>query len=146
MQLLMGEYEHSLDAKNRVIIPAKFREVLGPRFVVTRGIEKCLYAYSEADFQQIVNKLETLPFTKKDARLFTRFFLSGATTVELDKQGRITLTSPLVSYASLEHDLTIIGTGDRIEIWPTRSFKELMDSTYDSMSDVADTLFSNLGE
>ena len=92
--MFMGEYHHNIDDKNRLIIPAKFREELGDEFIVTRGIENCLFVYPKNNWQKIVEKLGSLPFTKKDARSFNRFFLSGATNAEFDKQGRINITSP----------------------------------------------------
>ena len=95
--MFMGEYHHTIDEKGRIIIPSKFRNELGESFVVTRGIENCLFIYSLPEWQKIVTKLKSLPFTKKDARNFTRFFLSGATTVEFDKQGIINISSPLLN-------------------------------------------------
>ena len=92
--------------------------------------------------ERICNKLNSLPFTKKDARNFMRFFLSGATSVELDKQGRVNVTSPLIDYASLEKDCVVIGTGDRLEIWAKSSWDNYFCSTKDSMSDIAENLFN----
>lgn len=140
--MFIGEYHHSIDDKGRLIIPAKFRDELGEKFIVTRGIENCLFVYSEESWTKIVNKLETLPFTKKDARQFIRFFLSGATQAEFDKQGRINLTSPLISYANIKKECIVIGTGDRLEIWSEESWNEFFLSAKDSMSDIAENLFN----
>ena len=140
--MFIGEYHHTIDEKGRMIIPAKFREELGPNFIVTRGIESCLFVYSYENWTKITNKLSSLPFTQKDARVFNRFFLSGATELELDKQGRINLPTPLVQYASLTKDCVVIGTGDRLEIWSDELWSELFNSTKDSMSDIAENLFS----
>lgn len=140
--MLMGEYHHNIDEKNRLIIPSKFREHLGEKFVITRGIENCLYAYSLESFEKIVKELENIPFTKKDARVFTRFFLSGATTVELDKQGRIGITSVLTSYAKLEKECVIIGTGDRLEIWSKDSWDSFYESTKDDMESICENIFA----
>ena len=140
--MLMGEYDHNIDDKGRLTIPSKFRFDLGDKFVITRGLENCLFAYSEDDFRKIVERLEQIPFTKKDARQFMRFFLSGATLVEFDKQGRINITGPLISYANLEKECIIIGTGDRLEIWSSDNWNNFMDSTKDSMSDIAEGLFN----
>ncbi len=140
--MLMGEYHHNIDDKGRLTIPSKFRFDLGDKFVITRGLENCLFAYSEDDFKKIVERLEQIPFTKKDARQFMRFFLSGATLVEFDKQGRINITAPLISYANLEKECIIIGTGDRLEIWSSDNWNNFMDSTKDSMSDIAEGLFN----
>lgn len=101
------------------------------------------FAYSLEDFQKIVAELQKIPFTKKDARQFMRFFLSGATTVEFDKQGRINISSPLISYAELKKECIIIGTGDRLEIWSSNNWNDFFDSTKDNMSDIAENLFSN---
>ena len=141
--MLMGEYHHNTDDKGRLTIPSKFRDDLGEKFVITRGLENCLFAYSLEDFQKIVAELQKIPFTKKDARQFMRFFLSGATTVEFDKQGRINISSPLISYAELKKECIIIGTGDRLEIWSSNNWNDFFDSTKDNMSDIAENLFSN---
>lgn len=140
--MFMGEHHHSIDDKGRLIIPAKFREELKERFIVTRGIENCLFVYPEENWQKIVTKLESLPFTKKDARNFIRFFLSGATVAEFDKQGRINITSPLVNYAGITKDCVIIGTGDRLEIWSQEAWNEYFNSAKDNMSDIAENLFN----
>ena len=141
--MLMGEYHHNIDDKGRLTIPSKFRDDLGEKFVITRGLENCLFAYSLEDFQKIVAELQKIPFTKKDARQFMRVFLSGATTVEFDKQGRINISSPLISYAGLKKECIIIGTGDRLEIWSSDNWNDFFDSTKDNMSDIAENLFSN---
>ena len=139
--MFIGEYHHTIDEKGRIIIPTKFREELGSKFVVTRGIEPCLFIYSLENWDKIITKLNSLPFTKKDARSFNRFFMSGATFVELDKQGRINIASSLVNYANLSKDCVIIGTGDRIEIWANDAWNEFFNSTKENMSDIAENLF-----
>ena len=111
-------------------------------FIVTRGIENCLFIYSIESWNKICEKLNSLPFTKKDARVFTRFFMSGATEVELDKQGRANISSPLIKYANINKDCVIIGTGDRLEIWAQESWDDFFDSTKDNMSDIAENLFN----
>ena len=135
--MFIGEYHHSVDDKGRLIIPSKFRDELGTKFIITRGIENCLFVYSMESWEKIVNKLETLPFTKKDARAFIRFFLSGASEAEFDKQGRINITSPLISYANITKECVVIGTGDRLEIWSEESWNDFFTSAKDSMSDIA---------
>ena len=142
MFMFIGEYHHSIDDKGRLIIPSKFREELGDNFIITRGIENCLFVYSMENWNKITSKLETLPFTKKDARQFMRFFLSGATTAEFDKQGRTNITTPLISYAKLQKDCVIIGTGDRLEIWSLENWNDFFDSAKDNMSDIAENLFN----
>ena len=140
--MFIGEYHHTIDEKGRIIIPAKFRDELGTSFIVTRGIENCLFIYSLENWAKITDKLNSLPFTKKDARTFNRFFMSGATSVELDKQGRININAPLIDYAKLIKDCVVIGTGDRLEIWSKESWEEFFNSTKDSMSDIAENLFN----
>ena len=140
--MFIGEYHHTIDEKGRIIIPAKFREELGNNFIITRGIENCLFVYSTENWAKVTNKLNSLPFTKKDARTFNRFFMSGATDVELDKQGRVNISKPLIDYASLIKDCVIIGTGDRLEVWSQESWESFFDSTKDSMSDIAENLFN----
>ena len=140
--MFIGEYNHTIDEKGRIIIPAKFREMLGDNFIVTRGIENCLFVYSMDDWTKITDKLNSLPFTRRDARTFNRFFMSGATSVELDKQGRINISAPLIDYAHLVKDCVVIGTGDRIEIWGQEAWDLFFDSTKDNMSDIAENLFN----
>ena len=142
MNMFIGEFHHTIDDKGRIIIPSKFREKLGNQFIITRGIDNCLFVYSYDDWMNITNKLSSLPFTKRDARVFNRFFLSGATDVELDKQGRVNISSPLISYANLTKDCVIIGAGDRLEIWAKESWDNFFNSTKDNMSDIAENLFN----
>ena len=115
--MFMGEYNHSIDPKGRLIVPAKFRESLGDMFVVTQGLDGCLFVYPNEEWQAFEEKLKTLPMANKDARKFVRFFLAGAAQVELDKQGRILLPSNLRSFAGLEKDCALVGVGTRVEIW-----------------------------
>ena len=139
--MLMGEFHHNIDDKLRMIVPSKFRDELGNSVVVTRGLENCLFVYSEAEWSQIVSKLKSLPFTKKDARSFTRIFLSGATVCEFDKQGRIKITSPLATYADLTKECVIIGVNDRLEIWSEEQWNDYFKENKENLSDVADHLF-----
>jgi len=141
MPMFMGEYHHTIDDKGRLIIPSKFRTELGESFVVTRGLENCLFVYSLVEWNKIVDKLKKLPFTKKDARNFTRFFLSGATITELDKQGRANIQTSLIDYASLEKDCVVIGVNDRLEIWSKEKWEEFFNANSDKLSDIAENLF-----
>lgn len=140
--MFMGEYRHNIDEKGRLIIPAKFRNELGEHFIVTRGLEKCLYVYSETEWNRIVSKIKTLPFTKKDVRTFVRSFFSGATECEFDRQGRINITSPLVSYADIEKECVVIGANDRIEIWSKNGWDNFFLENEDKIEDIAENLFS----
>ena len=115
--MFYGEYQHSVDAKGRVIVPAKFREGLGEKFIVTKGLDNCLFAYSPEEWGNLETKLKSLPFTDKDVRAFVRFFFAGATECEVDKQGRILLPQNLREYAGLEKDIYVIGVSTRVEIW-----------------------------
>lgn len=139
--MLMGEYHHNIDDKGRLVIPNKFREELGETFIIARGIEKCIYVYAIAEWEKLVSKLNTLPFTKKDARTFTRSFYSGATVCEFDKSGRINITSPLVSYAGLEKECVIIGVNDRLEIWSEEAFNHFLNENEEKLEDIAENLF-----
>ena len=139
--MLIGEYHHNIDEKGRLIIPAKFREDIGNSFIVTRGLDGCLFVYSMIEWDKIVSKLKTLPFTKKDARTFMRFFLSGATVCEFDKQGRINIVNSLIDYAGIQKECTIIGVNDRLEIWAAEKFDNLIEDNYDELSNIAENLF-----
>lgn len=139
--MLIGEFHHNIDDKGRLTIPSKFREEIGEKFIVTRGLDSCLFVYSLVEWEKIVSKLKTLPFTKKDARTFTRFFLSGATLCEFDKQGRINLANSLISYAGIQKECAIIGVNDRLEVWALDKFNNLMEENTDSLSDIAENLF-----
>lgn len=140
--MFMGEYHHSIDEKGRLIIPSKFRAELGESFVITRGLENCLFVYSLVEWNKIVDKLKSLPFTKKDARNFTRFFLSGATVCELDKQGRVNIQSSLQEFASLTKDCVIIGVNDRLEIWSKERWEGFYSENSENLSDIAENLFT----
>ena len=140
--MFMGEYHHNIDDKGRLIIPAKFRSELGEKFIITRGLEKCLYVYSESEWNTIVAKLKTLPFTKKDVRTFIRSFFSGATECEFDRQGRINITSPLVSYADIITKCVIIGANDRLEIWSEENWIQNSIDNEDVLEDIAENLFN----
>ncbi|MBQ3020993.1 MAG: division/cell wall cluster transcriptional repressor MraZ [Bacilli bacterium] len=139
--MLMGEYHHSIDEKNRLIIPSKFRNELGNSFVLTRGLDKCLFIYSLKEWEKIISKLRTLPFTKKDSRDFTRFFLSGATECTLDKSGRVSITSPLVNYAGLNSTCVVIGANDHIEIWDKTSWENFFIENEENFANIAENLF-----
>ena len=140
--MLMGEFHHNLDDKNRLIIPSKFRNELGKKFIITRGLEKCLFVYNENEWNNIISKLQQIPFTNKDARIFMRMFLSGATECELDNNGRITIANPLMNYASLNKECIIVGVNDRLEIWDKDKFEEFFNSNIENFSDVAEGLFN----
>ncbi len=139
--MLIGEYHHNIDEKGRLIIPSKFRDEIGSEFIVTRGLDGCLFIYSKSQWEKIVSKLQTLPFTKKDARTFNRFFLSSATVCEFDKQGRINIPSNLINYASIQKECTIIGVNDRLEVWASDKFDALIEENTSAIEGVAENLF-----
>ncbi len=123
--MLIGEYEHSLDSKNRIIMPSKFRDDIGEKFIVTKGLDGCLFAYSLQEWQNFEEKLRSLPLSSKDARAFSRFFFAGATDCLLDKQGRFLIPSNLIEFAGLEKDLVIVGMNSRIEIWSKSKWEDV---------------------
>lgn len=122
--MFSGEYRHTLDAKGRIIMPAKFRDALGEKFVVTKGLDKNLLVFSAEEWQKFYEKLSILPLANKNSRAFSRLFLAGATECETDKQGRILITAPLKAYASLIKDVVIIGNGNKVEIWSSENWDE----------------------
>ena len=142
--MFMGEFHHNIDEKGRLVIPNKFRLELGERFIITRGLEKCLYAYSISEWNNIVDKLKKLPFTKKDARTFIRSFFSGAAECEFDRQGRINITSPLVSYADLTKECVVIGANDRLEIWGKANWDNFFTENSEKLEDIAENLFNEM--
>lgn len=138
--MLMGQYDHTIDAKGRVIIPAKFREELGDKFVLTRGLDNCLFVYSLAEWSNIEMKLKSLPLNRKDARAFTRFFLAGATECEIDKQGRVLIPTNLREYAKINKEVVIIGVSSRVEIWSKEVWNDYSNNVDISFEDVAEHL------
>ena len=140
--MFMGEYNHTIDAKGRLIVPAKFREILGDNFIVSKGLDGCLFVYPNDEWTRFEEKLKSLPLTNKNARQFTRFFLAGAAACEVDKQGRILLPQVLREFASLEKDVVLVGVASRIEIWSRERWDESM-NTYDGdMDEVAENMES----
>lgn len=133
--MFMGEFNHNIDAKGRLIIPSRFREELGENSVLTRGMDDCLSIYPQEAWKAFEEKLASLPLTSKDARTFTRFFVSGATPCELDRQGRILVPSTLREYAGLEKDVILAGNLDRIEIWSKSRWEK--SNNYEDMDAIA---------
>ena len=121
--MFYGEYQHSVDTKGRVIVPSRFREGLGDKFIITKGLDNCLFVYSLDEWSNLEAKLKTLPLSSKDARAFIRFFFSGATECEVDKQGRILVPANLREYAGLEKEIYIIGVSTRVEIWDKQKWE-----------------------
>lgn len=138
--MLIGEYEHSLDVKGRLIMPAKLREDIGEKFIVTKGLDGCLFGFSQTEWSNFEEKLKTLPLTNKNARDFVRFFLSGAIECEIDKQGRFLIASNLREYAGLDKEAVIIGIGTRIEIWNKDKWKEYNSEDNISPDEIAENM------
>ena len=138
--MFMGEYHHNVDVKGRIIVPAKFRDNLGETFILTRGLDRCLFGYPLSEWEIIEDKLKQLPLTKKDARAFTRFFFSGATECEIDKQGRTNIATPLFQYAPLEKECVILGVSNRIEIWDKQEWENYFSESEDSFAEIAENM------
>ena len=136
--MFMGEYNHTIDAKGRLIIPARFRELLGEEFILTKGLDGCLSIYPMDAWEAFETKLRALPLTNNTARTFTRFFVAGATNCELDKQGRILVPQTLREFAGLEKEVVLTGNLDRIEIWSKEKWSE--NCNYDDMDNIAESM------
>lgn len=142
--MFMGEYHHNIDDKNRLVIPSNYRSSLGETFVITRGLEKCLYVYTLTEWQKLVDKLATLPFTKKDARVVVRSLFSAAANCNLDKQGRINITSQQLIHAGIDKECVIIGANDRIEIWSKENWNNFNEEYSETLEDIAEHLFNEV--
>lgn len=136
--MFMGEYNHTIDAKGRLIIPFKFRDTLGNEFVVTKGLEGCLFVFERYEFDSFIDKLNEKSDLEANVRKIKRFFISGAQEVDVDKQGRILLPAVLREHASLEKDVVFAGVGGHVEIWDKSRWDEI--SAYDDINDIAEEL------
>ena len=142
--MLLGEYSHNVDEKGRVSVPSKFREDLGTSFIVTKGLDNCLFIYSKNEWSVFEEKLKSLPLTNKNARNFVRFFFSGATECELDKQGRINIPQNLREYANISKEVYIIGVMSRVEIWDKVAWQNYTSPENMDLEDIASQM-SDLG-
>lgn len=138
--MLMGEYKHNIDSKGRLIVPAKFRDDLGERFIVTRGLDGCLFGYPQEEWKILEKKLKQLPLAKKESRTFTRFFYSAATECTLDKQGRMNLPKTLIDHAELEKACYLIGVSERFEIWSEERWRAFSEEAEESFEDMAEEM------
>ena len=134
----MGEYNHTVDTKGRLIIPTKFRDGLGTEFIVTKGLDGCLFVFPQEEWNTFEGKLRTLPLTQKNARSFVRFFVSGATPLELDKQGRVLLPATLREFAGLDKDVVLAGALNRVEIWSKERWTQ--NSDVGDMDEIAEQM------
>lgn len=138
--MFIGEYNHTLDNKSRITIPSKFRETLGEDFVITKGLDSCLFIYPKEEWEIFEDKLKTLPLTNKDARAFVRFFFAGASECTLDKQGRVLIPPNLREHSGIEKDAVIIGVATRIEIWSSENWKEYTEDDNLSYESIAENM------
>ena len=136
--MFMGEYNHTVDAKGRLIVPSKFREQLGDEFVVTKGLDGCLFVYENTEWKILEEKLKALPLPNANARKSTRFFLAGACQCDVDKQGWSLLPAVLREFAKIEKDAVMVGVGNRIEIWSKESWMSA--NVYDDMDEIAESM------
>jgi len=136
MKMLIGEFNHGMDNKNRIIIPSKLREDLGESFIISKGLDGCLYIYPKAEWITFETKLKALPLSSKDARTFSRFFFSGANEMEPDKMGRILIPQSLLEYAGIVDEVVSVGMMNRVEVWSKEKWKAYNDSEMD-MDDIA---------
>jgi MraZ protein len=138
--MFIGEYHFNLDDKNRIFIPTEFRSLLKDKLIINRGIERCLFVYPNDEWNKVVNKLNTLSFTKKVNREFSRMFMSGAYYKEMDSQGRVTIDKLLVEYAGLNKECVIIGVGERIEIWDKKAWLEYYQERQATLDEISERI------
>lgn len=138
--MLLGEYEHSIDPKGRLAMPAKLREGLGAKFIITKGLDGCLFVYDMEQWTLLEQKLSTLPMSRKTARDFTRFLFGGACEGECDKQGRVLLPANLRSYAKLDKEVVIVGVGNHAEIWDAVTWNEYNEASAEGVNELAEQL------
>ncbi len=138
--MLLGEFKHNLDSKNRLTIPAKLRMELGEKPILTRGLDDCLFVYPHRDWELLMEKLNKLPLSQKKARDFKRLMLSGASEMEIDDMGRVLISDPLKKYAQFGKSVVIIGVSDRVELWSENVWKKYISEAEKSSGDLAEGL------
>jgi MraZ protein len=138
--MLQGEYTHTIDAKGRLIVPAKLRESLGDKFTITRGFDGCIYAYADNEWEALKDRISKLPLNDARARSLTRFFIGGASEVEVDKQGRILVSPTLRSHAGLVKDVVSLGVGNKVEIWSLEKYNEVNAQSFENIENVAESM------
>lgn len=138
--VFLGEHQHIVDKKGRLIIPSSFREGLGEKFILTKGLDTCLFIYPMDEWKILEQKMRALPMTRSDARAFTRFFFSGAAECEIDKQGRILVPANLREYAGIEKDVVVIGVSFRVEIWNRERWEVYNKDAVSSVEDIAEKI------
>ena len=144
--MFYGEYEHTIDRKGRIIIPSKFRDVFKEQFVekfyATRGLDKCLFVFTEEEWKVQEQKFKSMSFTKADSRKFNRLFFSGAADITCDKQGRVLLPQYLKDYAGIKRDVMIVGVSNRIEIWSKEAWQGYYENSKGSFEEIAEKLMT----
>ena len=146
--MFYGEYLHSMDRKGRLILPAKFREIAKSNFIekffVTRGLDKCLFMFSEEEWRSQESKFKAISFTKQQARTFNRLYFSGAVEVLPDRQGRILLPQYLKDFAEIKREVVIVGVSNRVEIWAKDKWQEFYGGSRQSFEEIAEKLMDNI--
>jgi len=144
--MFYGEYEHAIDKKGRLIIPSKYRESFKEydieKLYITRGLDKCLFMFTENEWKSQESKFKSIPFIKSEARKFNRLYFSGAAQIECDKQGRILIPKYLKDYAGIKRDVMIIGISNRIEIWSRDAWQEYYNGSKESFEEIAEKLMT----
>lgn len=148
--MFYGEFEHSLDKKGRVIVPSSFRDILKERYAeklyLTRGLDGCLFLFTEEEWKSLEREFKEVPFTKKDSRGFNRIFFSGSCEVSCDKQGRILIPQTLKDWAGILENVVIVGVSDRVEIWAKEKWQEFLKSSMNSFEDLAEKMLDSKKE
>lgn len=136
----MGEFQHNIDAKGRLFMPAKLRDILGTHFIVTKGLDRCLFVYSDEEWEKLQQKFANSPMSKQSVRQVARFFFGGATDVEPDKQGRVLVPANLREFAGLDKNVVIVGVGTRAEIWDVDTWKDYNDKVSSDVTEIVEQL------
>ncbi len=138
--MFLGEHRHALDAKGRLIFPARMRSALGDKVVIQKGIDPCLYVLPPDEWDRLVARVSTLPTTRPEARRYSRFFFSQAESERIDKQGRLTIPASFREYAGLQRDVVVVGAGARVEIWDATRWDGHRSETEAGVEDLAKDL------
>ncbi|MBU1092263.1 division/cell wall cluster transcriptional repressor MraZ [Patescibacteria group bacterium] len=139
--MFIGEYAHTIDEKNRLAVPIKFRKELDKGAIVTKGLEGCLFLYTLTEWQKLADKITQMPISQKAPRAFSRFILGGAMDVEIDKQGRIILPKYLIDFAKIKRNVIVAGLSNRLEIWDARAWEVYKKATEKDSEALAEQLF-----
>ncbi|MDE2100551.1 MAG: division/cell wall cluster transcriptional repressor MraZ [Patescibacteria group bacterium] len=138
--MFIGEFKHSVDTKGRVAVPAKFRNQISSGAIITRGLDRCLFVFTEADWEVLAQKIVALPLAQANSRAFARLMLSGASSAELDSQGRILIPDYLRKYADLGKSVKVIGVYNRVEIWDEAAWQKYREKTESAGDEIAEKL------